>query len=360
MKYLFILGRNPELSVREIESYLKRTENKILDIEKKDNSALIETENPLDAGAVEFLGGTIAIGIVMCRIKEIDRKEVYMGEKNNFSYAIWNFSEHTEEVSEYLKSRFRSEKLKASEKKLRETIDMQDGNKGQSLSSKTEEEYFVYKELFGKIIQKCDYKKIEDRDMKKPVRRESLSISPRLAKIMINLSEVRENEVLLDAFCGIGVILSEALIQNIKVFGIDKDRNAIEGCIKNLKWAKFSESDYKIINDDSSKAKINREFRGMASEPDFGETLKKLPKKEETEAMTRRYENIMISVLKNLNNKIKGKIVFSSPIIKTHSGRIKCNAEKIASSINRKISEGFPIAEFREGQIVGREIIVLE
>lgn len=360
MKYMFILGRNPELSLKELKSYFKRTENKILDLERRNNAGLVELENPIDAGVVDFLGGTIAIGVVICKIKEIDRKEIYMGDKNNFSYAIWNFSDKTEDVSEYLKIRFRKEKLKASEKKVRETLDLQEGEKGQVVSSKVEEEYFVYEEYFGKIVQKCDYKKIEDRDMKKPVRRESLSISPRLAKIMINLSEVKEGEILLDAFCGIGVVLSEALLQDIKAIGIDRDKNAIEGCLKNLRWQNFQENNYRLINGDSSKIKLSRDVEGMVSEPDFGETLRKMPSKEEANSMIKRYENIMLNVLKNLNKRIKGKIVFTSPLIRTSSKRVGCDINRISLSIGRKVADGFPISEFREGQIVGREIVVLE
>ena len=52
----------------------------------------------------------------------------------------------------------------------------------------------------------------------------------RLAKILINLSEVKDEEILLDPFCGIGVILEEALLQNINVIGIDKDKKAVDRC----------------------------------------------------------------------------------------------------------------------------------
>jgi tRNA G10 N-methylase Trm11 len=359
MKYLFILGRNPQLSVLELKSYFKRIGNRILDLSQKENSLLVELENTLDADAVDFLGGTIAIGIVICRVKEIDRKEIYMGEKNNFNYALWDYSDSTDEVSQYLKKRFRSEKLKASEKKLRMDLSSQDSEKMQILTSKSvDEEYFVFDDLFGKIVQRCDYKKIEERDMKKPVRRESLSISPRLAKIMINLSEVKEGEKLLDAFCGIGVILSEALNQGIKVIGIDKDEKAIKGCRENLKWFGFNSKDFELIKGDSSNARFNF-AEVMVSEPDFGETLKKLPSEDRAKEMIRRYNSIMIGVLNNVKKHIGGRIVFTSPYIKIISKkRVGCNLKELAEKSGLKIVEGFPIPEFRENQVVGRQIVV--
>lgn len=361
MKYLFILGRNPDLSVSEIRGYLKRTDNDIIDLIRKENSVLVEVTNSLDADAVGFLGGTISIGIVICNVKDIDRKEIYSGEKNNFNYALWDYSSLTDDILQYLKKRFRSEKLKASEKKVRKDLLSQDYEKMQMLSSKTvDEEYFVFDNLFGKIIQKCDYKKIEERDMKKPVRRESLSISPRLAKIMINLSEVHEGGLLLDAFCGIGVVLSEALFQDIKVVGVDKDKEAINGCRENLEWFNFSKENYKLINENSSKVKLSKDFDVVVSEPDFGEVLKKIPNEEKAKEMIKRYENIIIEVLNNIKKYVKGKIVFTSPYIRFSKKRIGVNLDKLSESIGLKIVEGFPISEFRENQIVGRQIVVFE
>jgi len=364
MKYVFVLGRNPGLSVLELKSYFNRKSINVKDFIIKDNAVLIEVEESLDAGTVDFLGGVISMGIVICHIKELDRKEIYMGDKNNFSYAIWDFSDNTDDVSDYLKKRFRKEKLKASEKKFREDLDLQDSSdKGKKLSSKVEEEYFVFDDYFGKITERCDYKKIEERDMKKPVRRESLSISPRLAKIMINLSEIKDNEVLLDAFCGIGVVLTEALSleEGIKVMGIDMDKKAIEGCRENLKWFKFNPESYKLINNDSSKVKINS-YNVLVSEPDFGETLKKIPTVENAGRMIKDFENLMIKVLNNVKKYMdgNGKFVFTSPYIRTDKKRMGTDFGKISAETGLKVSAGFPVKEFRENQVVGREIIVFE
>lgn len=360
MKYLFILGRNPELSIVEIKGFLKRTGNLILNEEWKEGALVLELESPLDAGTVELLGGTIAIGIVICELKEIDKKEVYMGENNKFNYVLWNFSDKTEEISDYLKKRFRKEKLKTVEKKLTGRMSLQGGGRAEILSSNLiDEEYFVFENYFGKIIQRIDSKKIEERDINKPVRRESLSISPRLAKIMINLSEIKEDEKLVDAFCGIGVILIEALNQNLFVIGIDKDNEAIKSAKMNLEWFEFSKKNYQLISNDSSKVRISP-ADVLVSEPDFGEILKKIPGEKEARIIIEKFENLMISVLKNMKKHVKGRFVFTAPLIKIDKNRKGCNFEKISKGAGLKIIPGFPIVEFREGQIVGREIIVME
>jgi tRNA G10 N-methylase Trm11 len=248
-------------------------------------------------------------------------------------------------------------------------MELQDfgGEKGQHLSSKTvDEQYFVFGNYFGKIVQFSDYKEIEKRDMEKPVRRESLSISPRLAKIMINLSEVKDNEFLLDSFCGIGVILIESLNQEIKVIGCDKDLDAIKGAKENFKHFGFFEEDYKLINEDSSRVNLS-EFKGMisgmVSEPDFGEILKKIPTNEKAKEMVERYEVIMANVLNNIKKYVseKGRIVFTSPYIRVMSKkRIGVDFEAFSEKVGLKMVEGFPIDEFRSGQIVGRQIVVFE
>lgn len=360
MKYLFILGRNIPLSVAEIKSFLERTGNNILEEKLIDNALLLELSDTLDAGSVDLLGGTLGIGIVLCNVKDIDKKEVYFGTENNFNYVVWDFSLHTPNVSEYLKRRFRSEELRAVEKQFSGSIKSQgEGFIRKPSSSILHEEYFVFEDFFGRIVQKCNYKEIERRDMQKPVRREELSISPRLAKIMINLSGVKENQTLLDGFCGIGVVMIEALNMGIKAMGIDKDASAIEGARKNLEWMRFPGSGYKLIVNDSSKIKISP-VNVLVSEPDFGSTLRRNPEKREAEKMMKQFENLMIDVLNNLKSSVSGKIVFSVPLINTGRERVGCDYSRICLKTGLKIQEGFPLPEFREGQIVGREIVVMK
>jgi tRNA G10 N-methylase Trm11 len=360
MKYLFILGRNPELSIAEIKSFLKRTGNVVLSNAIRENGLLLELEKPLDAGTVDLLGGTISIGIVMCVLKDMNKKEIYCGTDNKFNYAIWDFSDRTADVSQYLKARFRSESLKVTEKRFSGFIKTQDEGIVKKLSSnRINEEYFVFEDLFGKIVQNCNYKELERRDMEKPVRREDLSISPRLAKIMINLSEVKENGILLDGFCGIGAILIESLNMGVRAIGIDKDSEAINGARKNLEWMKFPNGTYRLMNNDSTKTVVGT-ADVLVSEPDFGKTLKKVPETREAENMLRKFENLMIDVLNNMKKSVNGKFVFTSPFIDIGRDRIGCDFLRICNKTGLKLEEGFPIKEFRDGQIVGREIVVMK
>ncbi len=360
MKYIFILGRNPELSKAEIFSYLKRIGNMVIRTEEFRNSILIELENELEKKTIIKLGGTIAIGKVICKtdLKELESQTLYFGTKNKMNYCIWNFSKDNSynKISEYLKKRFRQEKLKTTEKPLTGSLKLQDGKEMRISSGLIDEEYFIFNDSFGKITEKCNYKELEFRDMRKPTRRQELAISPRLAKIIINLSEVKEGEVILDCFCGVGSILVEALLQGIKVIGIDRDENAILGANKNLKWFGFSEKNYEIILGDSARIKTHL-VNVVVTEPDLGVLLKHIPSKEQTEKILARYEGLIIKVINNLKKRVSGKIVFTAPLIRQKQERISCNIERICDKTDLKLIKSFQ--EYRKDQIVSRNIFVL-
>lgn len=366
MKYLFILGRNIELSVEEVRAFFRRNGFSFKEIGLIDNGFLVETNNTLAKDAIDQFGGVISIGEVLASGKakeifdELDKKMIYFGEENKVNYVLFNFNaEDLNDVSFYLKQKFKKDELKATRKNLTGNIKLQGGQFIPNVASKNiDEQYFIFENHFGRIIQKSDYEKIEERDMKKPVRRNELSISPRLAKILINLAEVKSGETLLDPFCGIGVILEEALLQNIQVVGIDRDKKAIVSAKENLKWFKFDEKNYRLINGDSLKIDI-ASADCIATEPELGGLLKENPSKEKAREITKDFENLIIHALQNLKRNVRGNIVFTAPLILSRKEKFSCNFNEIASKAGLKILVG-PIHEFREDSIIGRDIVVMK
>ena len=98
MKYLFILGRNIDLSIAEIKAVLGNVEFVL-----RKNALLVELPKVGD-NLIEKFGGVIAIGEV---IEDVDKHVLYSGNKNKFNYVVWNFSDSAEEFSSYLKKRFK-------------------------------------------------------------------------------------------------------------------------------------------------------------------------------------------------------------------------------------------------------------
>lgn len=72
------------------------------------------------------------------------------------------------------------------------------------------------------------------------------SLHPKLARALVNISGARENETLLDPFCGTGGFLIEAGLMGIKATGCDISKNMANGCKENLKNYKIGV--YKISN----------------------------------------------------------------------------------------------------------------
>ena len=367
MKYLFILGRNIKLSIAELESFFRKNNWRFEQIKLIGNGLLAESSAKLDKGTIKKLGGVISIGEVLAEgdakgiFSKLDKIDLYSRKGNKLNYAVHDFgSENIHEFEDYLKRRFREEKLKATQKRLTGNIEMQGGENASKVSSKLiNEEFFVFGDCFGRIVESSDYREIEKRDMDKPVRRNELAISPRLAKILVNLSEVCEREILLDPFCGIGVVLEEALLQGIKVIGVDIDKNAVLGTRQNLKFFGFDKKDYKLINDDSSKVHLNEKISGIATEPDLGKLHRSAPSESEARKVIAEFEKLMIRVFNNLKGNVKGKIAFTAPLIFTGNkkNRIGCDFEKIAEATGFNVLEN--IEEFRDGRVVGRSVVVL-
>ena len=67
----------------------------------------------------------------------------------------------------------------------------------------------------------------------------------------------------------------------------------------------------------------------------------------------------MINVLNNLKKNVSGRIVFSSPYIRVGKERFSCDIFRICKNTRTKLILG-GFEEYRQDQIVGRMIFVLE
>src|SRR3989344_7800408 len=117
MKYLFILGRNPSLSIVEIRGYFGE---RLIGYLKNKNAIIAEFDRPLERGITNALGGVISIGEVFCEgnsaeiIKFLEEKYSYQGTKNNINYVIWDFSDSQiiSEARGAIKEKLKSEKVR--------------------------------------------------------------------------------------------------------------------------------------------------------------------------------------------------------------------------------------------------------
>jgi tRNA G10 N-methylase Trm11 len=372
--FFFVLGRNPELSRQEVLAFLKARNRAHEEILFEENLLIIKV-NEGERFDIQEFGGVIHLGPITLEgnIEELEKylklHEVIPSDK--FSYAI-----HGNADTQILKEKFKSEHKKASQKHGKKLLKFQDGHKAQnpkgdfhilfhehsvptidhqpSTIDSTSEKLF-----FGLATQSYDSNPVKKRDMEKPVRREALAISPRLSKILINLSGAKPYDKLLDPFCGIGGILAEALIKKINVYGIDKERQAADDANQNLRWLSQEYeilTKYKVENNDSRRAP-DLQFQAIATETPLGKILRKKPSDNQAKQIIQNFEAYMVPILKRLKKvkKSSAKIAITFPVIRN----FHVDAQKMAERSGLRIHLQ-PILESRKDQFISRDILVLK
>ena len=94
------------------------------------------------------------------------------------------------------------------------------------------------------------------------------SMSPKLARCMVNLSRVCEGDLVLDPFCGTGGILIEAGLIGCRVAGSDINWKMKNGTAINLEYCGINE--YRTFNLDVRELKMYEKVAGVVTDPPYG------------------------------------------------------------------------------------------
>ena len=370
MKQFLILGRNPALSRAEILSYLEAQKIIAKEILYERNTLILELKEKLD---IQHLGGTIKSGeIIFEKQKELEEflKKNELVQADKFTYAF--YGTHTDEDRAIIQDKFKQERKKAMLKHGRKNIRFQ--NKDTSTLPDADFSFFLHRpkgsrdELyFGKITDEYDYTGVKNRDMKKPERREALSISPRLSKILINLSQAKSGQLLLDPFCGIGGVLIEAIVRDINVYGVDRDKKAVHQAKQNLRWLEKNykiNASWRVLNEDSRKLP-NIKVDAIATETPLtpsGEPLRKKPSNAEAQKMMKNFEKMIIPILKKIKEaKNPGaKIAITFPRIREFTPDLSIVNNETGLNLYKLRGRTVQIEESRPGQFISREVLVFE
>ncbi|MDR0797456.1 MAG: methyltransferase domain-containing protein, partial [Nitrososphaerota archaeon] len=171
----------------------------------------------------------------------------------------------------------------------------------------------------------------QKRDIYKPRQRKIFGMPPRLAKIMINLSGCTEGKTLLDAFCGVGTVLQEALLIKAHVVGTDINSWCIKASEDNLKWLtqeyELHNVDYRVIQSDvevlSKKIGIEN-IDCIVSEPDLGPALRQIPTTPYAKKVIDKLTPLFFKFIEESYKVLTpgGKLVVVTPYIVTRSKQI--------------------------------------
>ncbi|MFA6106653.1 MAG: methyltransferase domain-containing protein [Patescibacteria group bacterium] len=280
MKYFFILGNHPALSLAELSAVLG-SGNLAANSEEAAVFGLEETRAGLDVvRLMARLGGTIKMGIVSHNsklithnlnresgvgnmedvLKEIEKllpMEKKSEGKFKFGISVYGKIKLNEkqlgmEVKKNLKERGISARWVISrEKQLSSVVvgtnnltprDGETAARGMEIViMKIGEEIFI-----GKTLAVQPFRELSFRDYGRPGRDDqSGMLPPKLAQIMINLAGIKTDEsddgnsILLDPFCGSGTVLTEAILMGFQnVIGSDISEKAVADTKRNMEWTK--------------------------------------------------------------------------------------------------------------------------
>ena len=246
MKYLAIAGRQPRISLAEIQALYDR-QAKLL------GKNLIIFQSDTTTPKIDRLGGTIKLG----RLFDGDFKN--LTKFLNETHPVGKITLGVSDLSKHAKASFafqKSMELKRNLGKIGRSVRVIT-SKEPEISSATAhhnqlgekagcfEILFLNREIFLSLGTQ-NITAYTERDQARPARDAKVGmLPPKLAQILINLcGPLPEGARILDPFCGTGVLLQEAAIMGYTPYGTDLSERMVEYSKKNLNWL-FNEKNQK-------------------------------------------------------------------------------------------------------------------
>jgi len=168
---------------------------------------------------------------------------------------------------------------------------------------------------------------MRQRGTHKPSPHSDISLSPRLARTLVNLAGVKPGQTLLDPFCGSGTILVEAYAKSLRCLGVDSRASRVQEARENIRWSIGGVTDrgYDIRKGDARD--LSRMLRGtrvdaIVTEPLLLPQLHARPKTSTAQAMIGEsaevYNDALASMAESIHS--EGRIVVVVPVIQTMEG----------------------------------------
>lgn len=359
MEYLSVLGRQPEISVAELEALFGDVK------EISDRIAIFDTKNEPN---IDALGGSLKIARRL-HIKPLE----YLANLPDGKITLG--------VSDY--SRNGSRKNAVTEALKIKKILVRHGrsvrvveNKEAALSTATS----LHNGLGGKNERKVELIKVENdwyrvigvqdidaytkRDQARPARDAKVGmLPPKLAQILINLcGPLKSGITILDPFCGTGVVLQEAILIGYMAYGTDISERMVEYSKKNLKH--FGFKNYTVEVGDATSFQWRQPIGAVACEGYLGRPFAKIPTDIELKEQKQECKAIILGFLKNLMKQVDENtpVTIAAPAWLRGDSRyerldILDDIDDMGYNVGNKSREG--LFYHRENQVVARDILIL-
>lgn len=244
---------------------------------------------------------------------------------------------------------------------------------------------------YYRVIQVQNINAYARRDQERPARDAKVGmLPPKLAQILINLAgELRPGATVLDPFCGTGVVLQEALLMGYRAYGTDVSERMVEYSQRNLEWlagargqvgtrkatggagagsgAGTGARDFRVEVGDATKFSWQPPIGAVAAEVYLGPPMSAPPTEMKLKAAKQECGGILLGCLRNL----AGQLTPGAPVVLAVPAWRRPNGAYERLNLLDEIEQlGYNVRSFknlaqsdllyhREQQVVAREIIVL-
>jgi SAM-dependent methyltransferase len=165
------------------------------------------------------------------------------------------------------------------------------------------------------------------RGTRKPGPHSDISLSPRLAQVLLNLAGLRRGQTVLDPFCGSGTILGEAYLKSYRCLGLDTSASRVQEARQNLQWLGGGTSDQRYDVRKGDARNLLRLLRGakvdgVVTEPVLLPMLDARPKTTTALQMLDQAGEVYAAALASMAGCLQpgGRIVIVVPVIETMDG----------------------------------------
>lgn len=390
-RQVLILGRQPELSLAELEATFGPQ-----DISPISNVAAIMNTGKVD---IDRLGGTIKAAKYLTKLENADFKKSidYINKEINkhvcclppgkltFGLSVYGLNAKAKEVQ---KAVFKIKKVIRSEGRSVRVIPNKEpalssaqvlhnsltAERGMELLLVKDGKDIILAQTYG--VQNIDL--YSQRDYERPKRDPYVGmLPPKLAQIMLNLTVQQKAEsrkqkpAVLDCFCGTGVVLQEAMLMGYTVIGSDISEKMISYSQENLDWLnnKFNPRGniLQLNVADATSYHWNAPINAVASEMYLGKPQVSEPNKHQLQNLMDENEQLLLKTLKNLHGQLEqdAQLCLAIPAWRQKgkfiSVKIVDHLKKLGYTQVRFEHVGAnDLVYARKDQIVGRKLLVLK
>lgn len=382
MRYLAVLGRQPKISIAELESLYAR----VSPVDPEWRLAEFEIKTAA-APTLRRLGGSLKLAEELTEpiyefLKSLpsDRK-ITLGV-SDYSKGATAFKAQGEalKLKRFLAKSERSVRVVPNKEAVISTATSYHNH----LFTSTKIELIKYEKRFYRVIAVQDIDSYTKRDQARPARDAKVGmLPPKLAQILINLcGDLPQGARVLDPFCGTGVVLQEAALMGYTPYGTDINERMVEYSRKNLDWLRsavceghhsresVSSSTRQqtiITQGDATKFRWQPPIDAVACETYLGQPMSLPPDEIKLKQEKQVCKQIVLGFLKNLLEQIQPE----TPVTIAVPAWLRPDGHYERLNILDEIQNlGYNVKSFRnlgqedllyhrDGQVVAREIIAL-